>query len=48
MKANPKILQKQHGYRFKDQTKLNRNFINFNQSNTRFKYGIKKIFTKKF
>ena len=28
------------------QTKLNRNFINFNQSITRFKHRIKNIFTK--
>ena len=46
MKTNPKSLQKQHSYKFKVQNKLNRNFINFNQSITRFKHRIKNIFTK--
>ena len=46
MKTDPKSLQKQHGYKLKVQNKLNSNFINFNQSITRFKHRIKNIFTK--
>ena len=46
MKTNPKSLQRQHGYKFKVQNKLNRNFINFDQCITRFKHRIKNIFTK--
>ena len=58
MKTKPKSLQKQHGYKpqklhkhgykFKVQIKLNRNFINFKQSITRLKHRIKNIFTKSF
>ena len=36
-----------HGYKFKVQNKLNRNFINFNQSITRFKHRIK-TYSQKF
>ena len=43
MKTNIKSLQKQATC---VQTNLNKNFINFNQSITRFKHRIKNIFTK--